>query len=145
VGFGDDLLYVRLNGNVVFDGGWVPLSNDQSLHETYPLEWSPTLEKASASMKGSKYNGRLHKGAWFDVSQGDIVQLDVLIGDWGGECGYFLLLEKEGAKYDMAPDNVTPKLPFFQVGAKLPLPPPPGQEAPPVSDSDVVWPSVSDM
>lgn len=69
-----------------------------------------------------------------------MLNLDILIGDWGGECGYFLLVEVEGQTYQKMPDG-TPILPLFQVGSKLPVPK--GPECPPISESDSVWTPVS--
>ena len=132
VGFGDDLLYIKLNGKEVFDGGCLPMSSDNSLHAVY----NSTLWKDLDSWVP-------RKGAWFNVDQGDVVSLDILIGDWGGKCGFNLFLEKEGESYDQAPDNVMPKLPFFQIGAKLP--PPDKNTLPLVSDGGIVWPSASDQ
>jgi hypothetical protein len=133
VGFGDDVLYIKVNHKLVFDGGWQLLTKDSSLHDTYPLLWSKSVGKV----------GLLRKGAWFQVEQGDVLSFDVLIGDWGGECGFFLMIEKEGETYEMSPDKVTPKLPLFQIGAKLPLPK--GKEVPPLIESDSVWTPVSDQ
>jgi hypothetical protein len=133
VGFGDDVLYIKLNGRPVFDGGWQALSKDPTLHSTYPYAWSKSLGNT----------GLLRKGEWFNADQGDVIKLDIVIGDRGGLCGFYLLLEKDGATYEKAPDGMTPKLPLFQIGAKLPFPQP-GNETPPLSDSDVVWPAVSD-
>ncbi len=130
VGFGDDTLVVRSNGQYVLDGGWQYMLNDPSFHETYPYIWSKT---AGASAK-------LRIGKWITVSKGDVLDLDILIGDWGGDCGFFLLMEVDGQTYKKMSDG-TPVLPLFQVGAKFPLPS--GSDSPPVSDSDLIWTPVS--
>ena len=127
VGYGDDVLVVRINGKVVLDGGWQFLTKDDSLHESYPNRWCGNSVDPLV---------RLRKGAWFNVSQGDSLKMDVLIGDWGGLCAYFLMLEKDGATYDRLPDG-TPKLPLFQVGSKLPVPS--GPLSPQCISSDEIW------
>ncbi len=126
VGFGDDILVILKDGKPILDAGWQAMT--KAPHNYYPNIWREKLGP----------NCRLRQGEWFNVDQGQTINLDVAIGDWGGLCGYFLFLEKEGATYDKLPDG-TPKLPLFQLGAKLKMPT--GTEMPPSSDSDTVWTS----
>ncbi len=126
VGFGDDMLVIKKDGTYVFDGGWQFMTNREDLHHTYPFVWTSSLGSSCL----------LRQGTWFNVDQGQSVNLDIAIGDWGGQTGFFLFLEKEGETYDKLPDG-TPKLPLFQVGAKLPVPT--GTDTPPASDSPEIW------
>ena len=85
-------------------------------------------------------NCKLRIGKWISVSKGDVLDMNVLIGDWGGETGFFLMIEQQGQTYKTMPDG-TPVLPLFQVGAKFPAQS--GPETPPISESDSVWTPVS--
>ncbi len=127
VGFGDDLIVARVNGKYVFDGGWQHFVNDPELKSKYTNVWSSLEIKRDCGLR---------IGSYFSVTEGEQINLDVAIGDMTGLCGYFLFLEEEGAHYDKTADG-TPKLPLFQVGAKLPVPS--GAETPPASDSDLIW------
>ncbi len=126
VGFGDDTLVVRANQKYVLDAGWQFMLDDPSLHETYPNIWSQSAGD----------NAKLRIGKWITVSKGDPIDLDILIGDWGGLCGFFLLIEVDGVNYQKTSDG-TPILPLFQVGSKIPMPT--GPDVPPISDNGPVW------
>jgi hypothetical protein len=133
-GFGDDLLAVSINGTLVLDAGWVPLTKNDDLHYTYPFVWSPIDSK----FDNQENNCFLKKGAVFHVDLGTPVDMDVLIGDWGGNCSYYLLIEKIGNIYVKLPDG-TPKLPFFQLssnGAPKFLE---NEEYPPYSNTPEPW------
>ena len=69
-----------------------------------------------------------------------VATMDVLVGDCGGVCSFFLLVDKVGAKYDAAPDG-TPMLPFFQISTKAPPAFKPGEEHPPYSKVPERWQS----
>ncbi len=45
--------------------------------------------------------------------------MEVLIGDDGGECGFFLYIMKVGNTYEKSADG-TPILPFFELGSNDP-------------------------
>ncbi len=127
VGFGDDVLYIKLNGQVVLDAGCQPMSSQEDLHNAFTyLTWSKVSPWA-----------QLRTGKWFDVQQGDEIKLDVLIGDWGGFTGFFLMIQKDGVSYPVASDGKTLRLPLFQLGAKIVLPT--GDDTPPLLDSDSTW------
>jgi hypothetical protein len=61
--------------------------------------------------------GLLKKGMLFHMDAETPVDMDILIGDDGGLCAFYLLLMKEGNTYDQA-DDKTPKVPFFQLSTK---------------------------
>jgi hypothetical protein len=122
VGFGDDLMEVKINGAYVLDAGWVSLSRKADLHQALPNAWSQWYTKAGEDRKSEQpgmgpSNGLLKMGPTFHMDAAEPVDMDVLIGDQGGEVAFFLLIEKVGNTYETLPDG-TPKLPFFQIGAK---------------------------
>jgi hypothetical protein len=59
----------------------------------------------------------LRPGDWFTVAEGDIIDLDVIIGENpGGQFNAFLMVEQKGASYQKDPQG-HPILPIFQVAA----------------------------
>jgi hypothetical protein len=66
--------------------------------------------------------------------------MDVLIGDQGGKCAFYLLIEKVGNTYDKLPDG-TEKLPFFQIGSQNPPVFSDKEEHPPYSTTPEPWQS----
>ncbi|MDR0532373.1 MAG: hypothetical protein LBH01_00285 [Verrucomicrobiales bacterium] len=122
-GFGDDLLAVRINGRLVLDGGWLQIS-DISL-KTYPNLWS----------KVYKERGELRLGKTFAAKAGEPLKIEILIGDQGGWCAYFLMIKKEGKSYEKLKDG-TLKLPLFQLDT---TPVKAEGEYPPFSTDMVPW------
>ncbi|MDR1303851.1 MAG: hypothetical protein LBK76_01380 [Verrucomicrobiales bacterium] len=103
VGFGDDLMAVRVNGRLVLEGGWLLLANNFPMNY-FPFEWS----------KNYRQRGLLRVGKSFTVKAGEPVKLEILIGDQGSICAYFLMLRKTGDHYEKLKDG-TLKLPLFQL------------------------------
>lgn len=143
VGFGDDLMEVKINGALVLDAGWISVSRKPDLHQSFPYAWSPIYTAQGGDPKEElpgmgHANGLLKKGPTFHMDMAAAVDMDVLIGDQGGVCAYFLLIEKVGHDYEKLPDG-TPKLPFFQIG-NAPLPTfSGGEEHPPYSTTPEPW------
>jgi hypothetical protein len=119
MGFGDDFLEVRIKGALVLDAGWVSISLKADLRQSFPNVWSQFYSKAGEG-KGDEMpgmgpaNGLLKMGPTFHMDAAEPVDMDVLIGDQGGEIAYFLLIEKVGNNYETLPDG-TPVLPLFQL------------------------------
>jgi len=112
MGYGDNVLIVRINGHLVLDAGWNTILPDHpELSHHFPLNWI-------GSKKGLP-NFDLKMGPPFHMDAGQPVPMEVLIGDDGGECGFFLFVMKVGDSYEKGPDG-TPKLPFFELGASDP-------------------------
>ncbi len=104
LGYGDDFLVVRIGENNVLDGS----SHDEEL--------DPSANTPDERIPGPA-GQHLRCGQWFDLVQGEGVQMNVLIGEGpGGFSGFYLLIEEEG-------DTSAPgDYPVFQI-AKSPLPP----------------------
>jgi len=117
MGFGDDLMAVRINGALVLDAGTVSVSPNADVHQLLPNVWS----KFYGHGAGPPYvpgmgpaNCLLKMGATFHMDKAKPVDMDVLIGDQGGSIAFFLLIEKVGNTYETLPDG-TPVIPFFQL------------------------------
>jgi hypothetical protein len=125
VGWGDNVLVVKIDGVVVLDGGWSPLTKEDAKHQELPYVFSRYKMRESADGEASGHDNHLKIGAMFHLDgndKGDAsapVDMDVLVGDDGGVCGFLLLVEKEGTKYEKASDG-TPEYPFFQLDRKSP-------------------------
>jgi len=117
MGFGDDLMAVRINGALVLDAGTVSVSPKADVHQLLPNVWS----KFYGHGAGPPYvpgmgpaNCLLKMGSTFHMDAAKPVDMDVLIGDQGGSIAFFLLIEKVENTYETLPDG-TPVIPFFQL------------------------------
>ena len=132
-GFADNVMVVKIRGETVLDGGWDSLSDKAILHELLPYAMPSYVHAASPI-----HNPHLKIGPSFHLDTADPVDMDVLIGDDGGVCSFFLMIEKVGNTYENLPDG-TPKLPFFQIGSK-PVPTfQKNEEHPPYSATPESW------
>ncbi len=115
VGFGDDVLSVRLGRKLVIDACWFEaegkLSNwhsDDEHNRKYPVEKRFNDEKSHSMMV---------IGDWFQLKKGQAVDIEILIGEIpGGLFSCRLLIEQEGKQYRMAPyyGGTRPVLPIFK-------------------------------
>jgi len=110
IGFADNFLLVKINGETVFEGSWTPVLDRQSLHEQLPWVFS-----SYGAVQTTVWRANLKMGASFHVEADEPVDMDVVIGDWGEGYNSFLLIKNENKHYDRAPDG-TPEVPFFQLG-----------------------------
>lgn len=143
VGFGDDLMEVKIKGALVLDAGWISVSSKPDLHQSLPYAWSQLYTGMKINYRDQlprmgPINGLSKKGSIFHMDAAETVDMDVLIGDQGGLCGFYLLIEKIGHTYDKLPDG-TPKLPFFQIGDKPAPTFSAKEEHPPFSTTPEPW------
>jgi hypothetical protein len=135
-GFADNVMVVKINGETVFDGGWDSITHKPFLGQSLPFEMPSYISSA-----GGAHDPHLKIGPSFHVDAAQPVDMDVLIGDCGGVCSFFLLIEKVGKTYDTTSDGFS-KFPFFQIGNK----PAPtfsnDQEHPPYSATPEPWDGV---
>jgi len=108
VGFADNVLVVRIDGKLVLDAGWNLLTKTDELHQDSPLLWCG----ACNGKFGKHY--LLKKGLIFQMRAGAPVDMDVLIGDDGGECAFFLQVRKVDNPFGATPDDPS-DIPFFQL------------------------------
>lgn len=106
-GTGDDVLLVRIGRKIVLDAS-------QSLQGVIS-DWE------SPDRNSGKYplaNGVMTIGDWFNVRKGDVLPMEVLVGEGGGS--FFccqLLVEQEGARYRQVEfsGGARPVLPIFKM------------------------------
>jgi hypothetical protein len=135
VGFGDNVLVVKINGTLVLDAGWTFLTNHAILHQNILPSWS--------TFYGTDPRALLKAGPTFHMDVAEPVDMDVLIGDDGGICAFYLLIERMGETYETQPDGSL-KLPFFQLGAGTPPTFSKDEESPPHSAIPEMWQGAGD-
>ncbi len=110
-GFGDDVLWVRLNRKVVLNASTMYLEGIKD-----PDNW-----QSSSRMNRRKIIGLSHcrVGDWFTLLPGETVEMEVLMGEVpGGMFQATILVEEQGVEYPEN-DQGTPILPIFKT-MKLP-------------------------
>jgi hypothetical protein len=111
VGFGDDILAVAVNGQLVFDGSLWPVT-----HAVQHMPWPYDGWSRMVTWRGQNY-GKLRVGDSFEVNTIEPVTIDVILGDEpGGFYGAFLLIADESKTYPVGPEGV-PLYPIFQLGS----------------------------
>jgi len=109
-GDGEEVCSVAVNGSTVLLANW---------HEIT----TPNVFWKSSEPPGMKVaNSRMRAGDWMHLKAGQVMDLDVLIGERGGGvfCA-FLLIEKRGGNYQQVEGS--PVLPVFQLAPfKTPVP-----------------------
>jgi hypothetical protein len=80
-------MVVRLNDKIVLDGSYTneyavapSVNTDANLGPCGPQGWT------------------LAGGAWFDIRRGDLIKLEILIGDGGGLFSDYLFIDEKGVK-----------------------------------------------
>lgn len=86
-------------------------------------------------------NGKLVPGEWLDLKDGEVIDLDILIGERPGGvfCG-FIMIEQAGATYRML--NGAPVLPIFQLAPFNTPPPQSSKDAPVFAKDGPVWKAI---
>jgi len=133
-GFGDNILVVKINGGLVLDAGWDPLTKQGNLHEALPFTFPSYVPGAGHD----NHDAHLKIGPAFHLDALGPVDMDVLIGDCGGVCNFCLLIQKVGNPYESTSDK-TPILPYFQLGVKNAPTFRDDEEHPPYSTTPEPW------
>jgi len=112
VGFGDDILAVVVNGQLVLDGSLWPVT-----HAVQHMPWPYDGWSRMCTWRGQNY-GKLRVGDSFEVNTVEPVKIDVILGDEpGGFYGAFLLIADDSKTYPIGPEGV-PLYPIFQLGSE---------------------------
>ncbi|MGJ8671355.1 hypothetical protein [Rubritalea sp.] len=91
-GHGDDLITVDLNGESVFTSALI----NSPLPDTVKESGKSTGPKVPTWRKGAD----LDYGSWFNVREGETLDIDLVISEAPGGSMYFgLMIEEKGAKY----------------------------------------------
>lgn len=104
-GLGDDYLVVMVNGRERLVACW------GDIQARVAGRWDPTEPSGqfTSPMPGMK----LMFGDWISLKEGDVIDLDLAIGERpGGKVGFVLHIEEKGVEYRKAPDG-RPILPLF--------------------------------
>jgi len=103
LGLSDDILIVAVNGKTVLIA---PHPNGK-----YPgIDWKPTEGPGTSAPSGA-----IKFGTWFTVAKDEVIDLDVLIGEWpGGGFAAWLQFEQQGVTYEAERPRHT-KFPVFQL------------------------------
>ncbi len=104
-GLGDDYLVLMINGRERLVACW------GDIQERVAGRWEPTEPSGqfTSPMPGMK----LVFGDWIRLKEGDVIDLDLGIGERpGGKVGFVLHVEEKGVDYRKAPDG-RPILPLF--------------------------------
>ncbi len=115
VGFGDDILAVAINGNMVFDGGSHRIIPAPPRMPWPYADWSRIVTAGGLPYRGGGY-GQLRVGDTFEANTIETMKVDVLMGDMpGGFYSAFLLIVDESRVYPTGKGGV-PLYPIFQLG-----------------------------
>lgn len=111
IGFGDDILAVAVNGQLVLDGSLWPVTKAPQ-HMPWPYtDWSHLC-----TWREQNY-GKLRVGDSFEANSLESVTIDVLMGDEpGGFYNAYLLIADDSKTYPAGPAGV-PLYPIFQLGS----------------------------
>jgi hypothetical protein len=109
VGFGDDYLLVKFNGQLVLDG---------SLHPT--SKWQPKARYQYPSPYNARTLGTA-KGEAVNVRAGEAYPMEIVIAEQpGGSMVAELMVEKSGATYEKT-ESGDPILPIFRLANSAPV------------------------
>jgi hypothetical protein len=108
VGLGDDYIGVFLDGRMRLAACW------GDIQEMIDGRWEPSEPTGKHQ---SPFSGmRLVYGDWVKMKAGDVIDLDLAIGERpGGKVGFVLMIEEKGVDYRKAADG-RPILPLFTTG-----------------------------
>ncbi|PTY03997.1 hypothetical protein DB346_02495 [Verrucomicrobia bacterium LW23] len=131
-GYGSEVCCVAVNGKTVLVSNWL---------EQKPMPMPDVPWKSEAPQGQPMHLGHLIGGSWIELKAGEVIDLDVLIGErGGGNFSAVLLVEKEGETYEMR--NGKPVFPIFQLAPYNTPDPRPGQPAPPFARNGPIWKGV---
>lgn len=93
-GYGSEVCSVAVNGKTVLSSNWIEAGKLRPI-ATPDLVW-----ESSAPPGRPVHRGLLTAGSWMELEEGEVIDLDILIGERaGGSFAATLLIEKEGMNY----------------------------------------------
>ena len=137
IGFGDNVLVVKIKDKLVLDAGFYGTLKQPDLRQALPYIF-PTY----ARFHGKIWDPHLKIGPSVHFDAAEASDMDVLIGDDGGHCSFFLMIEKEGNIYGSGEGGAA-EYPFFQLDGNTPTFSS-DEEHPPVSNTPEPWQVVPD-
>ncbi len=131
-GYGSEVCSVAVNGKTVLAANYIESGRLNPI-KTPDLDW-----ESSAPLGRKIHRGRLTAGSWMELEGGEIIDLDVLIGERaGGNFSAVLYIEKAGETYEMQDGH--PVFPIFKL---RPSPPPLSEKykkIPPFAENGPIW------
>jgi hypothetical protein len=128
-GFCDDILLVRVDGQNVLDGSIDPVIPKFTRKTPWPNDWVYNRVPA-------QNYGKLRLGAPVSLTQGDPVDIDIIIGEQpGGKFNASLFVVSDGVDYPRDAGG-EPQLPLFQTS---PAPQKIEGDHPPILNSTDTW------
>lgn len=106
-GQGDDFLIVRVDGKIVLGSAWPDGTVNTTVLGTL---WDSDSADALKYVMG---NNRSTVGDWITLEPNESLDMEVLIGDWGGASCFMLAIEEEGVEYERNRQG-SPILPAFK-------------------------------
>jgi hypothetical protein len=126
VGHADNIIIVRLNGQVALKMSWnYKILNSWRPEASYLYHFSPKDFRMIPPAFG--------KGNGIVMNSNQLYDIQVLLGDDGGVTHFSLLVEKDGVAYRRTKQGA-PILPIFRFS---PAPPPPGDQPPYMPDGPI--------
>lgn len=125
-GYGEEVCSIAVNGKNVLLSNWKEIT-------TPTVGWKPAPDAGQTVA-----SGKLRAGDWIKLEKGEVIDLDILIGERGGGvfCA-FLLIEKRGETYRMV--NGAPILPVFKLAPSTIEQPEAPKRAPLIEQKGPVW------
>ncbi len=125
-GYGEEACSVAINGKNVLLSNWKEIT-------TPSVGWKSTEPPGQPVARGF-----LKAGDWMNLKAGQVVDIDVLIGErHGGVFCSFLLIEKRGETYEKI--NGHPILPVFQLAPHDTPQPPSPEKGPVIAAKGPIW------
>ena len=102
----DDILFVRVNGELVLNGTWGEFQRDV-------YDWDPQSEE---HLKYPMSHIEASVGNWFELQPDEVIEMELLFGEVvGGQTACMLLIEdKEESPYYSRREDGMPILPIFR-------------------------------
>ena len=105
----DYFIVILVDGEIVWAGVWSPLEREEDFQTLVDGKYNPRFSTRKYFMG----NDRAMAGEWITLEPDKQHDLDIIIGDEGGESGFIIAVEEEGVEYE---SNIQggPILPIFK-------------------------------
>lgn len=105
----DYFIVIRVNKEIVWAGVWNTPSRYSDFQTLVGGLYSPRFDTRGAFLG----NDRGMAGEWITLEPGVAKDLEIIIGDENGECGFMIAVEEKDAEYEIGPQG-RPILPIFK-------------------------------
>lgn len=108
----DFFTVIRVNNEIVWAGIW----NTPKLNEDYQVLAGGLYSPRTNTREGFMGHDRCMKGEWITLEPGMPKDIDIIIGDENGACGFMIAVEEQGVEYEQGPQGY-PIYPIFRTAA----------------------------